>query len=98
MPFQNIAPKTFRSRYNAYLGLEQYWTEKVDHEDSQNEDKNIGQRMPTPSQEICNRMNDIFKMVRNFQDANVVKRDGQKIKDWMERGQVQEMNARTSSS
>ena len=32
-PFQNIAPKTLRSQFNAYLGLEQYWVEKVDPED-----------------------------------------------------------------
>ncbi len=93
-PFQNIATKTLHSHYNAYLGLKQYWTEKVDPDDSQDEDKNIGRHPQTPSQEICNGMNDIFKVVRNFQDAKVAKRDGQKIEDWMEEGHVQEMKAK----
>ena len=33
-PFKNIASKTLRSRFQAYLTIEKYWSEKVDPGDS----------------------------------------------------------------
>ncbi len=39
-------------------------------------------------------MNDIFVVVSYLQDAKVAEREGQKIKDWMEKGQVQEMTVK----
>lgn len=93
-PFQNIAAKTLRSRYNGYLGLEQYWTEKVDPEDLQDQCGNVDGKPPSPSQEIRNGIHDLLEMVRNFNDAKVAERDGLRLKDWMEKGQVQEMKAK----
>jgi len=93
-PFQHIAPKTIRSRYNAYLGLEQYWAEKVDPEESYDDDECAGRHAPTVSGEIRNGINDLFEMVQNFNDAKAAERDGKKVKEWMEKGQVHEMKAR----
>lgn len=93
-PFQNIASKTVRSRYNAYLGLEQYWTEKVDPDASNDGDESQDGQPPSPSQEIRNGIDDLFEMVRSFNDAKAAEKDGIKMKDWMEKGQVQEMKAR----
>lgn len=89
-PFQNIATKTLRSRYNAYLGLEQYWTEKVDPAENENDDG----KPPSPAQEIRDGIDDLFEMVRNFTDARAAEKDGMKMKDLIEKGQVQEMKAR----
>mmetsp|Transcript_58913 Transcript_58913/g.170929 ORF Transcript_58913/g.170929 Transcript_58913/m.170929 type:complete len:383 (-) Transcript_58913:45-1193(-) len=90
-PFKNIAVKTLRSRFSAYLGLEQFWTEKVDPDDS-NDDGDTGTN--GHSNEIRNGINDIFEMVRNFNGAKMAAKDEQKVKEWAEKGQVDEMKAR----
>lgn len=93
-PFQNIATKTLRSRYNAYLALEQYWTEKVDPEGDDNARNSDDQNAPSPSQEIRQGIDDLFEMVRNFTDARAAERDEIRMKDLVERGQVHEMKVR----
>jgi hypothetical protein len=93
-PFQNIAAKTLRSRYNAYFGLEQYWTEKVDPLGDDNAANQGDGAKPSPAQEIRQGIDDLFEMVRNFTDARAAEKDGMKMKDLVEKGQVQEMKAR----
>ncbi len=41
-------------------------------------------------------MDDLFEMVRNFNKANMAANKEQKIKEWAEKGQVEEMKARHS--
>lgn len=89
-PFKNIALKTLRSRFTAYLGLEQYWAEKVDPDDSDDE----GDQPRLPSNEIRNGINDLFEMIRNYNGSKMAAKDEQKAKEWTERGQVDEMKAR----
>jgi hypothetical protein len=95
-PFKNIALKTLRSRFTAYLGLEQYWTEKVDPDDSHDEGDTAGTsgKSSSPSDEIRNGINDLFEMVRDFNGSKMAAKDEQKLKEWTEKGQVEEMKAR----
>jgi hypothetical protein len=95
-PFKNIALKTLRSRFTAYLGLEQYWAEKVDPDDANNESDTAGTSDAdcSPSNEIRNGINDLFEMVRNFNGSKMAARDEQKVREWAEKGQVDEMKAR----
>lgn len=93
-PFKNIALKTLRSRYTAYLALEQYWTEKVDPDDSHDEGGDSSGKSCSPSNEIRNGINDLFEMVRDFNGSRMAAKDEQKVKEWAEKGQVEEMKAR----
>jgi hypothetical protein len=89
-PFKNIALKTLRSRFTAYLALEQYWTEKVDPDDTSQDEGDTR----SASNEIRNGINDLFEMVRNFNESKMAAKDEQKEKEWTEKGQVEEMKAR----
>lgn len=84
--------KTLRSRFQAYLTIEKYWSEKVDPGDSSDDE---GDQPLLPSKEIRNGLHDIFEMVRNHNDSKTAAKDEQRLKEMMEcGGQVDELKAR----